>query len=219
MSTANSDGRSFLPAAGHDWLLPLYDPLTQLLGVGAARQRLLDQAGLKPRHRILDLGCGTGSMAVSARRQYPTVEVVAVDPDPRALARARRKAVRAGVAVRFDRGFGDALGYPDARFDRVLSSMMFHHLDAESQPAMLREVRRVLKPGGRLHLLDFAAAREAGRLAGRLFHAHRRLQGNADWRVVNLMAGAGLGEPVKLAEQATLFGRIAYYQATAPDVP
>jgi ubiquinone/menaquinone biosynthesis C-methylase UbiE len=208
--------RPFLPAAGHDWLLPLYDPLTGLLGAGSARRRLLEQATVRASQRVLDVGCGTGSLAVLIKQRYPAVEVVAVDPDPKALARAERKARRAGVAIRFDRGFGDALGYTDARFDRVFSSMMFHHLDAQGQAGMLREIRRVLKPGGRLHLLDFAGPLDDSRGLTRLFHSHHRLKGNADWRIRGLMADAGLMEPQKVAEHGSLFGRIAYYRAIAP---
>ena len=97
--TANTQ-RTYLPAAGHDWFLPLYDPLTKLLGFDSSRRRLLDQAALEPHHRVLDVGCGTGTLAVLIKRLYPTVDVTAVDPDPRALARAKRKAASASVAVR-----------------------------------------------------------------------------------------------------------------------
>jgi FkbM family methyltransferase len=130
--TAKSE-RTFLPAAGHDFLLPIYDPFTKLFGFDRARRMLLDQAALQPQHRVLDVGCGTGTLAVLIKRLYPTINVVALDPDPKALARAQRKAERAAVSIRFDRGFSDALGYPDAAFDRVFSSMMFHHLDRRTK--------------------------------------------------------------------------------------
>ena len=115
--------RRYLPAAGHEWFLPMYDPLTKLLGFDAARRKLLDQAELKGNYRVLDVGGGTGTLAVLTKRLYPNVDVAALDPDPRALARARRKAERAAVHVRFDRGFADAIGYADTTFDRVFSSM------------------------------------------------------------------------------------------------
>ena len=84
--------RTFLPAAGRDWLLPFYDPFVKLLGGDQARQRLLDQAALQDGHRVLDIGCGTGTFAVLIKRVHPDVEVVGLDPDPKALARAHRKA-------------------------------------------------------------------------------------------------------------------------------
>lgn len=108
---------------GVDWLLPIYDPFTRLLGVGRTRVTLLAQAQLESGHRILDIGCGTGSLAVLAKQRFPDADVVGIDPDERALERATRKARRGGVQVRFDRGFADALDYPSASFDRVFSSI------------------------------------------------------------------------------------------------
>jgi ubiquinone/menaquinone biosynthesis C-methylase UbiE len=208
--------RQYLPAAGHDWFLPLYDPVTSLLGVDAARRQLLDQSELQPEHAVLDVGCGTGTLAVLIKRLYPTVEVIGVDPDPRALQRAKRKADRARVSIRFDQGYADALGYPDRRFDRVFSSMMFHHLEAGGQEGMLLEIRRVLKPGGRLELLDFEGTDSPhhGGLS-RLFHSHHRLQGNAPDRILTLMTRAGLEDARMLDSKRRPFGRIAFFQGKA----
>ena len=206
--------RDYLPAAGHDWFLPLYDPLTRVLGMDSARRTLLEQAAPRPGYTVLDVGCGTGTLAVLIKQLHPAVEVIGVDPDPRALARARRKAARAGVEVRFDQGYGDALGYPNGRFDRVFSSMMFHHLSQDEQPRMLREVRRVLKPGGRLELLDFAGAdRHSHGGLSRLFHSHHRLAGNTPERIVGLMAGAGFTTATMTRAQRRFFGRLAFFEA------
>jgi SAM-dependent methyltransferase len=104
---------------------------------------------------VLDVGCGTGSLAIAIARLHPAADVVGIDPDPKALARARRKAARAGVSIQFDGGFADGLPYPDAAFDHLLSSFMFHHLEGNEKAGMFHEARRVLKPGGFLYLLDF----------------------------------------------------------------
>jgi ubiquinone/menaquinone biosynthesis C-methylase UbiE len=120
--------RTYLTAAGYDWSLPLYDPIVKLLGGDKARMVLLDQAALRPGYRVLDIGCGTGTLATLIKHFYPEVEVVGLDPDPKALARARRKAAEAAVSIQFDQGFGDELPYAAASFDRVFSSFMFHHL-------------------------------------------------------------------------------------------
>jgi ubiquinone/menaquinone biosynthesis C-methylase UbiE len=213
--TAKSE-RTFLPAAGHDFLLPIYDPFTKLFGFDRARRMLLDQAALQPQHRVLDVGCGTGTLAVLIKRLYPTIDVVALDPDPKALARAQRKAERAAVSIRFDRGFSDALGYPDAAFDRVFSSMMFHHLDNADKDSALAEIRRVLKPRGRLEFLDFAGPQSHGHGAlGRLIHSHHRLTDNTEDRILERLSRAGFSDPRKVGDHSTLFGRVAYYQASA----
>jgi len=207
--------RTYLPAAGHDWFLPLYDPLTRLLGVDRARTALVEQAAIQPHHRVLDIGCGTGALALLTARARPGADIVGLDPDPKALARARKKAARAGVSIRFDRGFADALPYPDASFDRVVSSMMLHHLEAGTKGKALAEMHRVLKPGGRLELLDFAGPDDEGQGGlGRLFHSHHRLADNGERRVLALLNEAGFASARTMDRRRMLFGRVALYQAS-----
>lgn len=208
--------KHFLPAAGHHWALPLYDPFMKLLGGDATKEVLIRQANLQPAHRVLDIGCGTGTLAVLIKRLHPAVTVMGLDPDPQALARASKKAARASASVQFEQGFADALPYPDASFDRVFSSFMFHHLEAETKEKALREVRRVLKPGGSLHLLDFGGPKKDSRgILARLFHSHHRLKDNFDDGIIAFMRRAGLAAPKELSHRATLFGPIAYYEAGA----
>lgn len=211
--------RTFIPAAGHDWSLPLYDPVVKLLGGDAARRVLLDQAALRPNHRVLDIGCGTGTLVVLIKRLHPDVDVVGLDPDPKALARGRRKAQRASARVQFDQGFADELPYRDASFDRVFSSLMFHHLGRDEKEATLREVRLVLRPGGILSLLDFAGP-EAGAdgFLARLLHSSHQLRDNSEGRILELMSRAGFLSPQKVRQGAMLFGRVRinYYQASVP---
>ncbi len=206
--------RSFLPAAGRDWLLPLYDPFQWILGGDAVKRVLIEQAAIKSACRVLDIGCGTGSLAVLIKRQHPQAEVVGLDPDPKALAIARRKAVRAGLGIAFDQGFGDRLPYADASFDRVFSSLMFHHLKPDEKSAMLREIRRVLSPGGSLHLLDFGPPRSTvARLLGHLLHHAEHLHDNLEGRIPSLMAEAGLVHPEELAHRNTTVGSMPSYRA------
>jgi ubiquinone/menaquinone biosynthesis C-methylase UbiE len=202
MTTITESRRPFVPGMGVEWLLPFYDPFTALLGLDRTREDLLLQARLRPGHRVLDIGCGTGSLAVLTKRQFPDVEVVGVDPDDKALARAERKARRGGVAVEFVRGYSDELDRFAASFDRVFSSFMFHHLQRDEKERTLRAIRQVLKPGGSLHLLDFGG------------HAHHRLADNDDRTILGLMTDAGLANATKTAERKVLRSiRMVYYRA------
>jgi ubiquinone/menaquinone biosynthesis C-methylase UbiE len=206
--------KTYLPAAGHDWLLPLYDPFVKLLGGDRARRALIDHAAIRSDDRVLEIGCGTGTLVTLIKRLHPDVDVVGLDPDPKALARARRKAQQAAVSIQFDQGFSDDLPYPDASFDRVFSSFMLHHLDSEMKEKTMREVGRVLKPGGFIHLLDFGgpSSTSHGFLA-RLFHSSHRLRDNFDGGIITLMRQSGLADPKEVSHRTTLLGPIAYYQA------
>jgi ubiquinone/menaquinone biosynthesis C-methylase UbiE len=216
--TTEGRGDHYLPGMGHDRLLPLYDPLCRLLRISRVHRPLADQAGIRPGQRILEIGCGTGNLALLAGRLHPGVEVVGLDPDPKALARARRKAGRRSLPVRFDHGFAQELPYADASFDRVLSALMFHHLGPDERRRALCEVRRVLRPGGSLHLVDFGGARErSDGLMARLSHRSPLLQDNFGDRIPELMREAGLADPSEVAHRVSrVMGRLTYYRAVAP---
>jgi ubiquinone/menaquinone biosynthesis C-methylase UbiE len=204
--------RTYIPAAGRDWRLPLYDPITKLLGVERTRRRLIDQAELTGGQGVLEIGCGTGSLLVAVGRRHPDVDLAGLDPDPKALARAERKARRAGISVRLDRGFSDALPYENASFDRVLSSFMYHHVPAREKPLMFGEIGRVLKPGGRLELVDFAGPERGHGLVARMLHAHNMMKDNAEARVLALMREAGFSNAARVGDDRLLVGSVSYYQ-------
>jgi ubiquinone/menaquinone biosynthesis C-methylase UbiE len=216
MDSMRNSQRTYLPAAGRDVFLPFYDLMAKLAGADRARQTLFGLAPLRPGDRVLDIGCGTGTFVTMLKRRYPGIEVTGLDPDPKALARARHKAERAGLSVRFDQGFADSLEYSDATFDAVLSSFMFHHLEGGNREKTLREVRRVLKPGGSFYLLDFEVS-PSGHGLFNLFHSGERLRDNTESRILSLMADAGFSERKKLAVRPVLFGlgQAGYYRASA----
>jgi ubiquinone/menaquinone biosynthesis C-methylase UbiE len=206
--------RTYLPAAGRDSFLPLYDLMTRLMGADKARAELLDRANIRDGQCILEVGCGTGSLLILLKRLYPGTDVVGLDPDLKALARARHKAVRAAVSVRLDRGFGDELPYAEASFDRVLSSLMFHHVPTGEKDKTLREIRRTLRPGGEFHMLDFEGLeRGPHSVLRRLLHSADRLKDNSESRVLHFLREAGFSESKTVGHREMFFGNIAYYRA------
>jgi ubiquinone/menaquinone biosynthesis C-methylase UbiE len=207
---AKGHGHGYVPAMGSDRLLALYDPFTLLFGVRSAHRRLAEQAGIGPGHRVLEIGSGTGNLALLVAKRHPKAEVIGLDPDPLALAMARRKAERRGLDVQWDLGTAGELPYPDASVDRVLSSLMFHHLDEDEKRRALAEVRRVLKPGGRLHLMDFGGAHHNGLLARLLHRNNARFRANAGSAIPELMRAAGLTDAAQIDHRAGA----AYFRAT-----
>jgi ubiquinone/menaquinone biosynthesis C-methylase UbiE len=200
----------YLPAMGKDWLLPFYDAFTWLLGVPRIHRRLVELAAIEPGHRVLEIGCGPGGLVLRAQRMHPDAEIVGLDPDPLALAKARRKAERAGRPVRFDQGKAGELPYPDESFDRVLSSFMFHHLDDAEKRRALAEVRRVLRPGGQLHLVDVAGHHRGA--IGHRMQRDERLRDNVGDGIPDRMRGAGFTD-VRTGERGRL--RTTFYRATS----
>jgi SAM-dependent methyltransferase len=189
-----SADRPFVPAAGHDFALPLYDPFTRLLGADTLRQELIARAELLPTQHVLD------------------------DPDPRALERARRKAARAGIDVRFERGYGDALPFGDATFAHVFSSFMLHHLDPSTQQKLLTEVRRVLEPGGRFHLLDFAHSAHVGHgLFRRLRRRGPQPHVQSEQEIRGMLQRAGFSDVEQGARRRLLWTPVVAYVAWARD--
>src|SRR5579875_2722565 len=180
----------YLPAAGRDLFLPGYDLMSRLLGMAKVHDKLIAQAELGGTQRVLEIGCGTGNLTVRAKRTRPGIEVVGCDPVPRALARAQRKA-RGLSGIRFDQGYAQQLPYSDGEFDRVLSSMMLHHLPDDVKADAAAEIFRVLRPGGRLHIVDVGGDMTVhdGMAARRMLRNHH-VAGNLGDAIPRLLSSA-----------------------------
>ncbi len=136
-----------------------YDTLVGLMTFGQEqklRQAVIDLARIQPGERILEVGCGTGSVSLAAKRKAgPASQVAGVDIAPDMIETARRKAIKAGLEIQFQVGRVEAIPFPDGQFDLVLSSLMLHHVHGdEAKQQGMREMFRVLRPGGRLIIVD-----------------------------------------------------------------
>jgi ubiquinone/menaquinone biosynthesis C-methylase UbiE len=189
--------RTYIPGLGKRFLTPFYDVVHHVFRLSPVHQEMITMAGLRAGHRVLDVGCATGNLLRMIGKQHPEVDLVGLDPDHKALARAGRKARHAGLGIRLDRGFAQELPYPDGSFDRVFSSLMLHHLDSASKDALLAEVRRVLAPDGLLVLAD-AVLDEHGHGHGRR-RMREQLRDNVGDSVARRIASAGFTvEPTRV---------------------
>ncbi len=203
------------------WLTALYDPaIAWTTRERRFKNALIAQTSLFPGARVLDLGSGTGTLVIWCKQREPRAEFVGVDGDAEVLRRACRKAAAAGVSVRFDRAFSHALPYRDESFDRVTSSLFFHHLGPQAKRKTLREVFRVLRPGGELHVADFGKA--ANRFARWRFYPVQLLDGfenteeNLAGRLPACFVAAGFDDVEAREEIGTLFGTLVLYRARRP---
>jgi ubiquinone/menaquinone biosynthesis C-methylase UbiE len=206
----------YIPAAGHDALLPAYDLLTRLLGMNKVYNTLIAQAELSDGMRVLEIGCGTGNLTTRAKRAHRGTELIGFDPDPKALARAQRKA-RGMTGIRFERGYAQQLPFANDQFDRVLSSMMLHHLDDGVKAAAAAEVHRVLRPGGRLHIVDIGGHVSAhDGLAARWMKRNPHAAGNLGDAIPRLLRAAGFDCTEVATQRHRAIGRLTFYRATRP---
>lgn len=153
-----------------------YDLQVWLLTLGretALRERILHLARVEPGESVLDVGCGTGTLAVAAKQRVGAAGTVyGIDASPEMLARAEKKSGKAGAVVSFKSGYAQALPFPDAQFDCALSTLMLHHLPRKAREQCAGEVRRVLKPGGRVLVVDFTVPAANQKDFFACFHRH-----------------------------------------------
>jgi ubiquinone/menaquinone biosynthesis C-methylase UbiE len=208
---------AYIPALSFKFLTPFYDFIQRwIVRDWLYKERLIRQADIQPGQRVLDLGCGTGTLAIMARQAQPAAEVYGLDADPQMLGVAREKSATGGVAVQFDEGMTYALPYPDACFDRVLSSIMIHHLKTPDKDRTAREVQRVLKPGGQLHIIDFGKPVTLyGRLLGPFLHGFEEANDNIEGRLPAIFESAGISMR-QTGQYWTFFGDLTFLFGQKP---
>ena len=209
--------RNFIPALGLHALTPFYDSVVAFTTRERAfKQALIRLAAVKAAERVLDVGCGTGTLAVAIKQAAPEAIVTGLDADEAMLARARRKARLGGAAVEFIRGDSRALPWADNSFDKVVSSLFFHHLEREDKGLTLREILRVLRPGGELLVADWGRADGFRRVmfyVVQLVDGFAGTQDNVAGRLPEFFARADFRDISVAAEIAAPLGSIALYRA------
>ena len=214
MSNTNED---YIPALSYRFLTPFYDFIQKYI-VRDIRYKslLIAQAKIQPGHHVLDLGCGTGTLAIMAKQVQPEADVVGLDADPDMLKVAKYKSAQLNVPVKFDVGFTNKLPYPDESFDRVLSSIMIHHLKTPDKWQTAREVYRILKPGGQLHIIDFGKpVTWYGKLLGPLLHKFEEANDNIDGKLPEIFGAPGLKTEI-VGNFWTFFGDQAFLRGEKP---
>lgn len=212
------DSDTFVPALGFGWLTPAYDSIVRYTTrEGAFKTALLDGIDLHEGECVLDLGCGTGTLAIMIRARQPYAIVNGLDADAQILSIARKKAIRFREEIHFDEGMSNNLPYPDGTFACVVSSLFFHHLTPADKRSTLNEIKRILRPHGWLHIADWS--RPSNRLMQVLSTSVTFLDGREtagesfEGKLLDYVTDAGFTNVKETAAFDTVFGTIRLLEA------
>lgn len=212
-----SKNEKYVPALSYDFLTPLYDPIVALTTRERTFKRaLLRQIDLRAENRTLDFGCGTASLTIALKKACPRAEIFGLDGDAKILEIARCKVEKADVEIVLDAGLSYEMPYADGFFDSAVSSLFFHHLTFENKRKTLREIFRVLKPGGFLHVADWG--KPANPLMKLASMPVQWLDGattkdSFQGLLPKLMSEAGFAKIVETARFDSAFGTIRLHKA------
>ena len=213
--------KEFTPALGHRFLTPVYDLAVGLLTREQLwRTELLEIIDPKPGDRILDVGCGTGSLVAQLSCIEPEAEIVALDPDPDVLEIARRKAEKSGANVRWENGFLDRkMAQKIGHFSKVVSSLVLHQTAVDEKRSILSAMHSVLAQEGQLYIADYGLQRTRlmrmlFRVTVQLVDGVRDTQPNADGCLPGVIEAAGFFRVEETNVISTATGSISLYRAS-----
>lgn len=212
--------RPYVPALRFRWLTPFFDGvLAATLPERQLKARLIAEAQVQPDDRVLDLGAGTATLGLMLEAAVPEARVVGIDGDAEVLAIGREKVANANGHVQLIEAMADDLPFRSGSFDRIVSSLVFHHLDREAKQRALAEAGRVLRPGGTLHILDWGKAQDplmrVAYLSVQLLDGFRTTTDNVRGDLPRLVEEAGFVGVAETYRRRTLFGTLSLYRAEA----
>jgi ubiquinone/menaquinone biosynthesis C-methylase UbiE len=214
----NMADERYLKALRFDALTPLYDfVIRHALPEAEFKRHLVRQADIHDGQRVLDLGCGTATLSVLMKELHPGATIIGLDGDPKILGFAKKKAFDTAADILLTLGMAYELPYADGSFDRVVSSLVLHHLSREQKRRTLRELHRVLRSGGWLHIADWGEARSVWQRIGawleQLFDGYDNTSDNFLGRLPDMFAEAGFQNVREVYQYQTLVTGLSLFQA------
>lgn len=212
-----SSSPHFIPALGADWLTPFYDAFARILGERKFKRRLVQLAGIGAEQDVLDLGCGTGTLLLLARDLCPQARLTGLDIDARILSIARRKITDVEADISLQQGSATAPPFAPASFDRILSTLMLHHLTTAQKRQALAAAHGLLRAGGELHVADWGKPQNLlmriASIGFRLADGGETTMPHLRGELPGLIRDAGFADVAETESWMTPFGTLAFVRA------
>lgn len=213
--------KRYIPALKFGWLTHFYDPLMKLTrSEEKFKKYLLRQANINDDDTILDFGCGTGTLTIMAKKEVPNTIVHGLDIDPNVLKIAQSKVEKNGYNVVLKLYDGSSLPYKNEMFDKVLSTIVFHHMNRNQKLKALEEIYRTLKFGGELHIADFGKAKNTFMrgmfLTIQFLDGFENTSDHVNGLLPEIIEDAGFHRVIEYKRINTLVGTISFYKTAKP---
>ena len=206
-------GKRYIPALRYKWLTPLYDFFINLtMPEKQIKQALIEAAYISSKAKVLDFGCGTATLTIMIKELCPEAKVTGIDVDREILDKAIKKVNEKKLDIFLLDYDGTQLPFKDKGFDKILSCLVFHHLDTDTKRKALAEAFRILGNNSELFIADFG--RSKSWLQRTIFNIIRGLDGfkstdaNAKGLLPELMEEAGFENVFVRKYFRTVFGEI-----------
>lgn len=213
-----SKKEKYVSALRYNWLTALYDPIMRwTLRENTFKTQLIKQSKINSGHRVLDLGCGSATLTILIKQMHPEAEVIGLDGDVTILEIAQRKVTASGMDIELKTGMSFEIDLPDNSVDRVLSSLLFHHLTTENKCRTFAEVHRILKPGGELHIADWGKPKNpmvrSSFFIVQLLDGFTTTNDNVQGKLTDYIQEAGFRNVIESKRFITVFGSLSLYGA------
>ncbi|MEC1769002.1 class I SAM-dependent methyltransferase [Schinkia azotoformans] len=208
--------KGFIPALKYKCLTKYFDLfLSVLMREYKIKNELIKYAGINNNEKILDFGCGTGTLLLMLKSYYPNNEINGVDIDKDVLTLANDKLFSKGLSIPLSIYDGENLPYESNYFDKILSSLVIHHIYPEDKLRIFNENRRILKPGGNIFILDFAKPKDFySKIIVSILKRFEPIDDNIEGNIPDLLRKAGFTNISENFYFRTLFGGLTIYRAS-----
>lgn len=184
----------YIPPISFNVLTPVYDFFCDISGLGKKfKKKVLNSVKLEDSLKVVDIGCGTGVFLKIAKEKYPNTQFIGIDPDKKALAIARKRLTHY-TDIELRESFAESLPLANKSIDVCFSTLAFHHMPNETKNKAIKEIYRILKPGGTVIIADFGKAEG---ISFRLLHILSKIEhlgGNLKGLLLQYLEEAGFEE-------------------------